>query len=46
VCGAGQQIIDGVIDINDGKDVPKQVGVGVQMVGKGEVQPLLDKGWQ
>lgn len=46
VCGAGQQIIDGVIDVNDGKDVPKQVGVGVQMVGKGQVQPLLDKGWQ
>lgn len=46
VCGAGKQIIDGVVDISEGKTVPKQVSVGVTMVGKGEVQPLLDKGWQ
>jgi hypothetical protein len=46
VCGAGQQIIDGVVDVNDGKSVPKQVDVGITMVGKGGVKDLLDKGWQ
>lgn len=46
VCGAGKQIADGVIDVNDGKTVPKQLDVGVQMVGKGGVDALVAQGWQ
>jgi ABC-type sugar transport system substrate-binding protein len=46
VCGAGQQIIDAVVDVNDGKSVPKQIDVGIEMLGKDGIQAHLDKGWQ
>jgi ABC-type sugar transport system substrate-binding protein len=46
VCGAGKQIIDAVVDVNDGKAVPKQLDVGIKMFGKDGIQEQIDKGWQ
>lgn len=46
LCGAGTQIVDGLADINDGKTVPAQLDVGVQMFGKDGIQDYIAKGWQ
>lgn len=44
VCTLGKQLVDGVIDVHDGKPAPV-VPVQIKVVGKDEVQPYLDKGW-
>ncbi|MDW6021241.1 sugar ABC transporter substrate-binding protein [Mesorhizobium sp. BAC0120] len=46
LCGAGTQIVDALVKINDGESVPEQLDVGVQMFGKEDVQAFIDKGWQ
>jgi len=46
LCGAGTQIVDALVDINDGKTVPAQLDVGVQMFGKDGIQDYISKGWQ
>ncbi|MEV6987340.1 sugar ABC transporter substrate-binding protein [Sphaerisporangium sp. NPDC051017] len=44
VCTLGRQMVDGVVDVHDGKPAP-EVPVHVKVVGKDEVQAYLDKGW-
>lgn len=46
LCTAGKQVVDSVVDLNDGKTVPEQLDVGVQMFSADGVQAYLDKGWQ
>jgi ABC-type sugar transport system substrate-binding protein len=46
LCGAGTQIVDALVDINDGKTVADQLDVGVRMFGKDGLQTYIDQGWQ
>ena len=46
MCGAGTQIVDALVKINNGETVPAQLDVGVQMFGKDGVKDYLAKGWQ
>ncbi|PRY39639.1 sugar ABC transporter substrate-binding protein [Umezawaea tangerina] len=44
VCTLGKQLVDGVVDVHQGKK-PAEAPVRIQVVGKDQVQGLLDKGW-
>ncbi len=46
LCNAGAQILQGVVDLGDGKQVPSQLDVGIRMFAADEVQAYLDEGWQ
>ena len=46
LCNAGAQILQGVVDLGEGKEVPAQIDVGIRMFSANEVQEYLDKGWQ
>lgn len=44
VCTLGKQLVDGVIDVHEGKK-PAEVPVKIAVVGKDKVQSYLDQGW-
>ncbi|WP_432979525.1 sugar ABC transporter substrate-binding protein [Dactylosporangium sp. CA-233914] len=44
VCTLGKQLVDGVVDVREGKQAPV-VPVRIKVVGKDQVQEYLDKGW-
>ena len=46
LCNAGAQILQGVVDLGEGKEVPAQIDVGIRMFGADEVEEYLDQGWQ
>ena len=46
LCNAGAQILQGVVDLGEGKEVPAQIDVGIRMFSADEVQEYLDQGWQ
>ena len=46
LCGAGTQLVDALVKINDGESVPAQLDVGVRMFGKDGLQNYIDEGWQ
>jgi len=46
MCGAGTQIVDALVKIDRGEQVPAELEVGVRMFGKDGVQAFIDKGWQ
>ena len=46
LCNAGAQILQGVVDLGQDKEVPAQIDVGIRMFSAGEVQEYLDLGWQ
>ncbi|MGJ8590086.1 MAG: sugar ABC transporter substrate-binding protein [Yoonia sp.] len=46
LCSAGTQIVDGLVKIGNGEDVPAQLDVGIQMFGAEGLQQYLDDGWQ
>ena len=46
LCNAGAQILQGVVELGEGKQVPTQIDVGIRMFSADEVQEFLDKGWQ
>ena len=46
LCNAGAQILQGVVDLGEGKEVPAQIDVGIRMFSADEVQEFLDQGWQ
>ena len=46
LCNAGAQILQGVVDLGEDKEVPAQIDVGIRMFSADEVQEYLDQGWQ
>ncbi|MET1073326.1 MAG: sugar ABC transporter substrate-binding protein [Umezawaea sp.] len=44
VCSLGKQLVDGVVDVHQGRKAA-EVPVRIQVVGKDQVQALLDQGW-
>ncbi|MDA8870094.1 substrate-binding domain-containing protein [Rhizobiaceae bacterium] len=46
LCSAGTQIVDGLVKIGKGEEVPAQLDVGIQMFGADGLQQYLDDGWQ
>ncbi|MCS7477887.1 sugar ABC transporter substrate-binding protein [Umezawaea endophytica] len=44
VCSLGKQLVDGVVDVHNGKQAP-EVPVKIRVVGKDQVRGLLDEGW-
>lgn len=46
LCSAGTKIVDGIVKIGNGEEVPAQLDVGIKMFGKEGLQKYLDDGWQ
>ncbi|MFI5959385.1 sugar ABC transporter substrate-binding protein [Cryptosporangium sp. NPDC051539] len=44
VCSLGTELVDGVMDVHEKKPAPT-VPVRIQVVGKDQMQALLDQGW-
>ena len=46
LCSAGTQIVDGLVKIGNGEEVPAQLDVGIRMFEADGLQQFLDDGWQ